>query len=148
MRKQETTESDFFLTSPNKDKTNKAVGLNPSPVTTINNNNNELQRQLSSLSFQNLSIDGSMSVCDSQYSHYNPSINEPFVSDDADPQEKQMHTFLDACGIFQVNMKVQLAEEQKASYSASPSLKLNQMRVKPSPSFIERRRQRLLSLKE
>ena len=52
-----------------------------------------------------------MSVCDSQFSHYNPSINEPFVSENADPEEKEMHAFLDNAGIFQVNIKAQLAEE-------------------------------------
>ena len=41
-----------------------------------------------------------MSVCDSHFSHYNPSINEPFVSDDADPEEKEMHAFLDLAGIY------------------------------------------------
>ena len=66
---------------------------------------NDLQRQSSILSYQGLSIDGSMSVCDSQFSHYNPSINEPFVSEDADPEEKEMHAFLDAAGVFQVNIK-------------------------------------------
>ena len=74
-------------------------------------NDNFLQRQSSIASFQNLSIDGSMSVCDSQFSHYNPSINEPFVSANADPEEKEMHAFLDNAGIFQVNIKAQLAEE-------------------------------------
>ena len=46
-----------------------------------------------------------MSVNDSQFSHYNPSINEPVVLDEADPVEKEMHAFLDACGVFQVNIK-------------------------------------------
>ena len=66
---------------------------------------NEFQRQSSVLSFQNLSIDGSMSVCDSQYSHYNPSINEPVISVDADPEEREIHAFLDSAGIYQVNIK-------------------------------------------
>lgn len=137
MCKQDTTDNNFFY-SPNFDKSTTEQN---GPVTT----ENDLQRQSSIMSFQNLSIDGSMSVCDSQYSHYNPSINEPFVSDDADPEEKAMHAFLDACGIFQVNFKAQLAVEQKATCSASNSLMLSHRRVKPSPSFLERRRQRLLS---
>ena len=66
---------------------------------------NDFQRQSSVLSFQNLSIDGSMSVCDSQYSHYNPSINEPVVSVNADPEEREIHAFLDSAGIYQVNIK-------------------------------------------
>ena len=45
--------------------------------------NNDLQRQSSFLSYQNLSIDGRMSLCDSEYSQYNPSINEPVISVDA-----------------------------------------------------------------
>ena len=64
-----------------------------------------MKRQASILSFQNLSIDDCGSVCDSQYSHFNPSINEPFVSEDATHEEKSIHAFLDAAGIFQVNVK-------------------------------------------
>ncbi len=63
------------------------------------------QRQSSILSFQNLSIGDCNSVCDSQFSHYNPAINEPFVSEDASPDEVEMHAFLDAAGVFQVNIK-------------------------------------------
>ena len=102
-----------------------------------------VQRRSSILSFQNLSIDGGLSACDSQFSHYNPSINEPFVPDDASAEEREMHAFLDAAGVFQVNVKGQLAEEQKASIAPSPTLNqhLSQMRVKhSSPSFMERRR--------
>ena len=46
-----------------------------------------------------------MSLCDSEYSQYNPSINEPFISVDAMSDEKEMHSFLDAVGVFQVNIK-------------------------------------------
>ena len=108
-----------------------------------------LMRKSSILSYQNLSIGDCTSVNDSQYSLYNPSINEPFVSDDADPEEKAMHSFLDCCGVFQVNVKMQLEEEKKSVCSASPSLKqrLSLVRSKNSPSFIERRR-RLLSNKD
>lgn len=81
-----------------------------------------VQRQSSILSFQNLSVGDCTSVNDSQFSHYNPSINEPFVSEDADPDEKEMHRFLDLAGVFQVNIKQQLEEEKKSTYSASPSL--------------------------
>lgn len=90
-----------------------------------------------------------MSVCDSTYSHYNPSINEPFVSADADPEEKAMHSFLDCCGVFQVNVNMQMEEEKKSACSVSPSLKqrLSFMRSKNCPSFMERRR-RLLSNKD
>lgn len=60
-----------------------------------------------------------------------------------------MHAFLDGAGIYQINIKDQMKEEQKSVYSASPSLKISHMRAKkPSPSFIERRRQRLLSTME
>ena len=62
------------------------------------------------------------SVNDSQFSHYNPSINEPFISEDADPEEKEMHRFLDLAGIFQVNIKQQLEAEKKSIYSSSPSI--------------------------
>lgn len=41
-----------------------------------------------------------MSVNESQMSHYNPSINEPYVPEDAGPIEKEMHSFLDRAGIF------------------------------------------------
>ena len=41
-----------------------------------------------------------MSLCDSEFSQYNPSINEPFISEDADPEEKEIHSFLDAAGVF------------------------------------------------
>ena len=106
-------------------------------------------RQSSILSFQNLSIGDTTSMCASEYSHYNPSINEPFVSDNADPQERAMHEFLDLAGVFQINIKAQLQEEKKSAYSASPSIKkLSMTRNKPSPSFMERRRQRLLSTKD
>lgn len=107
------------------------------------------QRQSSILSFQNLSIGDCNSVCDSQFSHYNPAINEPFVSEDASPEEVAMHAFLDAAGVFQVNIKHQLEEERKSVCSASPSLqRLSQWRTKKSsPSFIEKRR-RLLSMRD
>lgn len=64
------------------------------------NNSGLVLRQNSILSFQNLSIGDCTSVGDSQFSHYNPSINEPFVSEDADPEEKEMHRFLDLAGVF------------------------------------------------
>ena len=52
-----------------------------------------------------------------------------------------MHEFLDNAGIFQVNIKAQLDEEKKSTYSASPILlRLSQGRSKKSPSLIERRR--------
>ena len=55
-----------------------------------------LRRKNSMLSFQNLSIGDCTSICgDSTYSHYNPSINEPYVSDEATPEERAMHAFLD-----------------------------------------------------
>lgn len=54
-----------------------------------------------------------MSINDSQHSHYNPSVNEPFVSEDANPIEKAMHSFLDGMGIFQVNTSQQLNFEKK-----------------------------------
>ena len=50
----------------------------------------------------------------------NPSINEPVVSEDADPAERAIHAFLDLAGIYQVNIKQQLEEEKKSTYSASP----------------------------
>ena len=71
----------------------------------FNGNSSFVQRQSSILSFQNLSVGDCTSINDSQYSHYNPSINEPFVSEDADPDEKEMHQFLDLAGVFQVNIK-------------------------------------------
>ena len=79
-----------------------------------------------------------MSVNDSQFSHYNPSINEPFVSDNADPEEKEMHAFLDSCGVFQVNIKQQLEIEKKSAYSASQSRR-SFFQTRKSPSFLERR---------
>ena len=105
-----------------------------------------VHRQSSILSFQNLSIGDCTSMADSQYSHYNPSINEPFVSDDADPEEKEMHRFLDLAGVYQINIKQQLEEEKKTALSASPDLHRLRMSPKVSPSFIERRK-RLFSNK-
>lgn len=87
-------------------------------------------------------------MCASEYSHYNPSINEPFVSDNADPAERAMHEFLDMAGIFQINMKAQLQEEKKLAYSSSPSIKKQMTRNKPSPGLLERRNQRILSAKD
>ena len=80
-----------------------------------------------------------MSLCDSEFSQYNPSINEPFISEEADPEEKEMHSFLDAAGVFQINIKAQMAEEQKAACYSSPVNKLHRMRSKQSPSFMQRR---------
>ena len=55
-----------------------------------------IKRRNSMLSFKNLSINDCTSICgDSTYSHYNPSINEPYVSDEATPEERAMHAFLD-----------------------------------------------------
>ena len=107
------------------------------------------QRQESFLSFQALSIGDCNSVCDSQFSHYNPAINEPFVSEDASPDEVAMHAFLDTVGVFQVNIKHQLEEERKSLYSASPSLqKLSLGRFKrSSPSFMEKRT-RMFSMRD
>ena len=70
-------------------------------------------QQSSTASFLNLSINDCESAVGSQYSQYNPSINEPLVEDDATPDEKQMHTFLDMCGVFQINIKQQLEIEKK-----------------------------------
>jgi hypothetical protein len=90
-----------------------------------------VQRQSSILSFQNLSVGDCTSVADSQFSHYNPSINEPYVSEDADPAEKEMHRFLDNAGVFRINIKQQIEEEKKSTYSASPSLqRLSGLRMK------------------
>ena len=85
-----------------------------------------------------------MSVNDSQFSHYNPSISEPFVSDNADPVEKEMHAFLDNCGVFQVNIKQQLEIEKKTVYSQSNSRR-SFFQTRKSPSFFERRQHRLAS---
>ena len=124
MNKQDTIEN-LVLEKPNFEKESDA--------------GNGFQRQSSFLSYQNLSIDGRMSLCDSEFSQYNPSINEPFISDDADPDEKEMHAFLDAAGVFQINIKAQMAEEQKSACYSSPLNKLNQLRTKQSPSFMMRR---------
>mmetsp|Transcript_16919 Transcript_16919/g.21412 ORF Transcript_16919/g.21412 Transcript_16919/m.21412 type:complete len:86 (-) Transcript_16919:1975-2232(-) len=85
-----------------------------------------------------------MSVNESQFSHYIPSINEPFVSEDADPIEKEMHAFLDSCGVFQVNIKQQLEIEKKSTYSASASRR-SFFQNRKSPSFFERRQNRIAS---
>ena len=61
------------------------------------------------MSFQ-LSIGDCTSIGESQ-SHYNPCINEPFISEDADSDEKEMHRFLDMAGVKQVNIKSQLEYE-------------------------------------
>ena len=74
-------------------------------------------RQASFASFQNLSFDCT-SVNESQFSHYNPSVNEPCVFDVEDQTEREMHAFLDNLGIFQVNIKQQLEIEKKSVYSA------------------------------
>ena len=60
-------------------------------------------RKSSFASFQNLSVGADTSVNDSEYSHYNPVVNEPVIYDNTDPSEKAMHAFLDSFGISQVN---------------------------------------------
>ena len=102
-----------------------------------------VQRQNSmASSFQNLSLNDAMSVNDSQHSHYNPSINEPFISADADLLEKEMHAFLDHCGIFQVNLRQQLESEKRSTHTAS-SVRRSMFQTRKSPSFLERRTMRL-----
>ena len=103
----------------------------------------DIQRQNSiASSFQNLSLNDGLSINDSQYSIYNPSINEPFVPDDADPLEKEMHAFLDQCGIFQINIKQQLDQEKKSTHTASSSRR-SFFQTRKSPSFFERRNMRI-----
>lgn len=69
-------------------------------------------RQASFASYQNVSLDN-MSI-NSHISACNPSINEPVVFDESDLFERDMHAFLDAAGIFQVNVKQQLECEKKS----------------------------------
>lgn len=101
-----------------------------------------MKRQSSMLSsFQNISLFDCNSVDDSQLSHYQPSINEPYVDHDASPEVKAMHAFLDCTGIFQVNVRQQLDSEKKQTYTASGALKqrLSLTKTKLSPGILERR---------
>jgi len=78
-------------------------------------------------------------------------INEPFVAPDASEEEKAIHSFLDQCDIFQVNVSNALKEENKQNISPSIS-KLTLMRqkqnAKKSPSFMQRRASRMSSICE
>lgn len=100
LKKQATTDEIMFnRESPPTKFENEEDPFN-ARIQIVGNHEDNLHRQRSIISFENLSINGSMSVCDSHFSHYNPSINEPFVSEDADPEEKEMHAFLDLAGIY------------------------------------------------
>jgi len=77
----------FFSSWPSK----PVQGSDPFSIVKSSDECQLVVRQSSIASFQNLSIGDCTSVCDSQFSHYNPSINEPFVSTDADSDEKEMH---------------------------------------------------------
>ena len=99
-----------------------------------------MKRQLSIASFQNLSLNDCNSICDSQFSHYNPSVNEIFIPEEADEDERAIHEFLTMAGVKSINVKQQL-EQEKSSYSANSSAKRLSFMAnkKQSPSFLLRR---------
>lgn len=99
-------------------------------------------------SFASLSIRDDLSETVSQYSVYNPSVNEPFVCDEADPLEKAMHAFLDSAGIFQINVKLQLQCENKSSVSVCRSERQSFFATRKSTSFFERRQRMMQSQKD
>lgn len=75
-------------------------------------------------------------------------INIPYL-EKAGKKEKRMHRFLEACGIFQINVKAQLQEDNRSSYQASPKLaQLSVAKNSGSPSLMQRRQARLESLKQ
>ena len=84
------------------------------------------------------------SVCDSTASHIPASINEPVLHDNASADELAVHNFLNEVGIFQVNVKDQLTADQKSHFS-SPKLSshFSSMTKKSSPSFMQKRQQRI-----
>ena len=92
-----------------------------------------------------------MSECASQASYIEHTRNKPYIADDAGPDELAMHDFLDQIDVFQINVKQMLRDEQKMYTSPSIS-KLSALRArqntKKSPSFMERRMSKMLSVCE
>ena len=86
-------------------------------------------------------------MCDSTFSHYNPSVYDVILSPDADEDEVAMHEFLNDLGVHQVNVKQQLEAEKRTVCSASPNLsqRFSLLRMKSPPSFMQKRRERMLS---
>ena len=77
-------------------------------------------------------------MCDTEFSHYNPSVYDAYISPDADEDELAMHEFLDSVGIYQVNVKLQIEAEKRTVCSASPNIQRFSLlnRKKQSPSFM------------
>ena len=94
--------------------------------------------------FAGLSIGDNNSVCDSEFSRYNPSVYDYQIPVDAEDDERAMHEFLDSVGVYQINVKVQIESEKRTVFSASPNLSQT-FRMKQSPSFMLKRRERFLS---
>lgn len=109
-------------------------------IRNFNAQDDDFKRQSSIASFQNLSIGDFQSACESQASHYCPSVNEHVIPVDATEEEREMHQFLDSTGIFSVNVKDQLKSEKKeACAPSSTRLSLLRGTKKSSPSLLERR---------
>lgn len=79
-----------------------------------------------------------MSVNDS-HSAYQPSINVPVMFDESDSFEKDLHAFLDAAGIFQINVKQQLECEKKSTTVCHSEERISFFSKRKSPSLYERR---------
>lgn len=79
-------------------------------------------------------------------SEYNTglSVNYVIVQDDASPEEKAIHEWLDKCGIFEVNVSMQIQDDSKSACSNSPESKKYwvdlQSKNRSSPSFLQKRR--------
>ena len=53
-------------------------------------------------------------------SYIGQSVNQVYMQEDATEEERAIHQFLDACGIFGINVKNQLKDDQKSDFSVSP----------------------------
>ena len=69
------------------------------------------------------------------------------IAEDAPPEEKSIHDFLDLCGIFQINVSMQMEDDQKSDLSFSPESKVFRAnlasKINPKESFLEKRSKRL-----
>lgn len=50
-----------------------------------------------------------------------PSVNYVHIQEDASPEEKAIHDWLDLCGIFEVNVSMQIKDDSKSACSSPES---------------------------
>lgn len=80
-------------------------------------------------------------------SRFGLSVNQVHIPEDAPSEEKQIHNFLDMCGIFEINVKMQMQDDQKSDLSFSPDSKRYRAELvnknNLQESFLAKRSQRL-----